>query len=171
KQESRIPKISTNQWKWAIISGILGVVLYNISFFIGIQYMPTVRASLIVAFSPITITVGSAIFYGEKVTLLKWLGILISIAGAMLVIVRGDFGNLLAQSTWGIGEWFILGAVLSWTAYTLTAKLALKAMPALTLSAFSAFIGCVLLFIPAWQHGLFERMATATWQSYAAVIY
>jgi drug/metabolite transporter (DMT)-like permease len=60
---------------------------------------------------------------------------------------------------------------MSWTAYTLTAKLALKAMPALTLSAFSAFIGCVILFIPAYQHGLFERMSSATWQAYVAVIY
>ncbi|MFD2521581.1 DMT family transporter [Emticicia soli] len=171
KQENKLPKISVEQWKWAAISGILGVVLYNISFFIGIQYMPTVRASLIVAFSPITITLGSALFFGEKVSLLRWLGIIISIAGAMLVIVRGDFSNLLAQSTWGIGEWFILGAVISWTAYTLTAKLALKAMPALTLSAFSAFIGCVILFFPALQHQLFERMAAATWQAYVAVIY
>jgi len=170
-QERKIPKLSLNQWKWAIISGILGVLLYNLCFFIGLQYMPTVRASLIVAFSPITITLGSALFFGEKVTLLKWFGILVSILGALVVIVRGDFSNLLAQSTWGIGEWFIFGAVVSWTAYTLLAKLALQAMPAITLSAFSAFVGCVLLFIPAWQHGLFESLSQASWQSYVAVIY
>ncbi|WP_337044435.1 DMT family transporter [Emticicia sp. 17c] len=169
--EKKLPKLTVNQWKWAIVSGVLGVVLYNLSFFIGIQYMPTVRASLIVAFSPITITLGSAMFFGEKVTVLKWLGILVSIAGAMLVIVRGDFHNLLAQGTWGIGEWFILGAVISWTAYTLVGKLALKAMPALTLSAFSALVGCILLFFPALQSNIFERMAVAPWQAYLAVIY
>ena len=171
KQESKIPKLTTTQWKWAAISGLLGVVLYNLCFFMGIQYMPTVRASLIIAFAPITITLGSAIFFGEKVTLLKWLGILISIAGAMLVIVRGDFNNLLAQGTWGIGEWFIMGAVFSWTAYTLSGKMALKTMPALTLSAFSALIGCIILFVPALQHQLFERMATAKWQAYVSGVY
>jgi drug/metabolite transporter (DMT)-like permease len=41
----------------------------------------------------------------------------------------------------------------------------------LTLSAYSAAIGCLLLVIPAWQHGIAGSIPNASWQSWVAVIY
>lgn len=171
KTNGKIPALTPKQWGLVFISALMGVFLYNLFFFSGIQYMPTVRASLVIAFAPITITLGSWLFLGEQVSVIKWAGIALSIFGAAVVLARGDFSSLLSNTTWGLGELLIMGCVLSWTVYTLIGRVALKTIPALSLSSFSALIGAVLLFIPALQHGLIERLEQASWQSLAAVVY
>ncbi|WP_428657822.1 DMT family transporter [Runella sp.] len=149
KTNKGFPSLTQKQWGLIFISALMGVFLYNLLFFSGIQYMPTVRASLVIAFSPITITLGSWLFLGEKVSLLKWAGIALSIFGAVVVLARGDFSAFLSDNTWGVGELLIMGCVLSWSVYTLVGRVALRTIPALSLSTFSAMIGAVLLFIPA----------------------
>lgn len=166
-----LPKLSKPQWVLVVVSAITGVFLYNAFFFTGIQYLPTVRASLVIAFAPISITLGNSIFFGEKVTLIKWIGILVSILGAATVLTHGDFSAFLSTHTWGVGELLIMGCVLSWTVYTLVGRMALRNIPALSLSAFSALMGAVLLFIPALQHGLIERVSNAPWQALTAIVY
>lgn len=171
KFNGKIPTLTPKQWRLVFMSALMGVFLYNLLFFSGIQYMPTVRASLVIAFAPITITLGSWLFLGEKVSLIKWLGIALSIFGAIVVLAHGDFSEFLSNTTWGVGELLIMGCVLSWTVYTLIGRVALQTIPALSLSSFSALIGAILLFIPALQHGLVERLAHVSWQALAAIIY
>lgn len=165
------PALNAKQWGWAFLSGLVGVFLYNVFIFSGLQTVSAVRAALITAFSPIIIMLGSALFFGEKITLPKWLGIFISLVGTIVVVSRGNLSALISGQTWGVGEWLILGCVLSWTTYTLIGKVALQQIPALTLSAYSSLIGTCLLFVPAWQEGIFTQLATASWQSLAAASY
>lgn len=171
KVNGRIPALTPKQWGLVFMSALMGVFLYNLLFFSGIQYMPTVRASLVIAFAPITITLGSWLFLGEKVSLIKWLGIALSILGAVVVLAHGNFSEFLSGSTWGLGELLIMGCVLSWTVYTLIGRVALQTIPALSLSSFSALIGAFLLLFPALQHGLTERLAQVSWQALAAIVY
>ena len=171
RTHGHIPALTKAQWGWVLVSALTGVFLYNVFFFSGIQYLPTVRASLVIAFAPISITLGNRIFFREKVTLIKWAGIIVSIIGAATVLTHGNFSTFLSGNTWGLGEILIMGCVLSWTVYTLTGRVALRTMPALSLSAFSALVGAGLLFIPALQHGLIHKLSHASWQSLAAVVY
>ena len=163
--------LNRRQWGWVFLSGFIGVFLYNIFVFSGLQTVSAVRASLITAFGPTVITLGSALFFGDKITIPKWFGIFVSFIGTVVVVSRGNLSALVSGQTWGLGEWLILGCVLSWTAYTLLAKIALQQIPALTLSAYSALIGTCLLFIPAWQEGLGSQLGRASWQSLAAASY
>lgn len=171
RTHGHIPKLTKSQWGWVLASAITGVFLYNVFFFTGIRYLPTVRASLVIAFAPISITLGNRIFFSEKVTLIKWAGIFVSIIGAATVLTHGNFSTFLSGNTWGLGEILIMGCVFSWTIYTLLGRAALRTMPALTLSAFSALVGAVLLFIPALQQGLVTQLSNVSWQALASVMY
>lgn len=165
------PLLTGWQWRMVFLSSLTGVFLYNVLFFSGIQYMPTIRASLLVAFSPITVAIASWLIFKERITLIKWIGILISLVGAIAVISRGNFNAFFTGTAWGLGEILIFGSVIAWTAYTLLGRVVLKTIQPLTLSAYSAAIGCLLLLIPAWQHGIITSVPKASWQSWMAVIY
>ncbi|MFN8352980.1 MAG: DMT family transporter [Spirosomataceae bacterium] len=165
------PSINLREWGLALLAGFMGVFLYNVLFFSGIQHMPTIRASLIIAFSPIVISLMSSAFFDEKIGLIKWIGIVVSLAGALIVVCRGDFSVVFSSSAWGLGELLILVSVLAWTIYTLAGKVALRQIPALTLSAYSTVIGCVLLLGPALQHGLTTELSQASWKSIGAAVY
>lgn len=166
-----LPKITKPQWWLVLASAVTGVFLYNVFFFTGIRYLPTVRASLVIAFIPILVTLGNLIFFREKVTFIKWIGIFVSIIGAATVLTHGNFSTFLSGNTWGLGEVLIMGCVLSWTVYTLLGKVALRTMPALSLSAYSALAGAALLLVPALQQGLDTQLVHVSWQSLTAVIY
>jgi drug/metabolite transporter (DMT)-like permease len=166
-----LPKITKPQWGLVLASAVTGVFLYNVFFFTGIQYLPTVRASLVIAFIPILVTLGNRIFFREEVTFIKWIGIFVSIIGAATVLTHGNFSTFLSGNTWGLGEVLIMGCVLSWTVYTLLGKVALRTMPALSLSAYSALAGAALLLLPALQQGLVTELAHVSWQSLTAVVY
>ncbi|TAE39313.1 MAG: DMT family transporter [Runella slithyformis] len=163
--------LSRKQWVWAILSGVTGVFLYNVFIFKGLQHIPAVRAALITAFAPIVIALGSALFFNEKFTPLKWFGVLISLGGTLVVVTRGNLTAMLSNATWGIGEVLVVGCVFSWTTYTLIGKVALQQISALTLSTYSALIGTVLLFVLAWQEGVWGQLAQASWQSIGAAAY
>lgn len=165
------PSLTVWQWRMVLLSSFTGVFLYNVLFFSGIQHMPTIRASLLVAFSPITVAVASWLIFKERITLIKWIGIMISLVGAITVISRGNFNSFFTGASWGFGEILIFGSVVAWTVYTLLGRVVLTTIQPLTLSAYSAAIGCLLLLIPAWQHGIVGSIPKASWQSWVAVIY
>jgi drug/metabolite transporter (DMT)-like permease len=171
RTNSGLPKLTKPQWWLVLASAVTGVFLYNVFFFSGIQYLPTVRASLVIASIPILVTLSNRIFFREEVTFIKWIGIFVSIIGAATVLTHGNFSTFLSGNTWGLGELLIMGCVLSWTVYTLLGKMALRSMPALSLSAYSALVGAALLLIPALQQGLVTQLVHVSWQSLTAVVY
>ena len=171
RTDGKFSALSKKQWGFVFASAFMGVFVYNLFFFGGLQYLPTVRASLIIAFTPVSVTLGSWLFLDEKVAPLKWIGIVLSIFGAITVLTHGEFSAFLSNNTWGIGELMIMGCVVSWTIYTLIGKVALRTISALPLSTFSVLIGAILLFVPALQQGLVSKLMQASWQALAAVVY
>lgn len=171
RTNGKFPNLTKSQWGLVLIAAFTGVFLYNVFFFSGMQYMSTVRASLVIAFVPVSVTLGSWLFLKEQVSFVKWTGIVLSIVGAIVVLTRGDFMALFSDNTWGLGELLIMGCVISWTVYTLVGKITLRQMPALTLSAYSATLGALLLLGPALQHDLISQIAHSSWQSLTSVLY
>jgi drug/metabolite transporter (DMT)-like permease len=103
-----------------LAGGFLGLVFSNASFSIGIKFTTSVIWSLIMALSPILILVFSFVFLKEKIVLRKVLGVILGIAGAILIIVKngnigGSFGSLA-----GIAIAFL--AVLSYSVYIIMIK-------------------------------------------------
>ena len=111
-QEGKLPCLSWKQFGFMIALGMSGVFAYNVFFFSGLQSVTAGRASLIIALNPIAISLCSSLFFKERLTPLKLLGILVSVTGAIYVITYGDLSQIFGKP-FGQGELFILGAVVS----------------------------------------------------------
>ena len=160
----RLPKLKKNQILTVILLGLTGVFSYNAFFFLGLQTVAASRAALIVALNPTFIALGAALFFQEKLNKLKLLGIVTSLLGAAIVISKGQIVNLFKGSI-GWGELFIFGCVLSWVAYTLIGKSAMKYLSPLAATTYACIIGAIALLVPALFEGItqFTQFPLSAW--------
>lgn len=153
RREGRVPMPARGQVWPLILLGMTGVFAYNVCFFNGLQLVPAGRASIIIANNPIVISVLSALLFGEALTPTKSLGILISVAGAVIAISDGHPTVLFADGL-GRGDLFIVGCVVSWSAYSLLGKHAMQTLSPLVAVAHSAAVGTLALLVPAVLEGM-----------------
>jgi drug/metabolite transporter (DMT)-like permease len=125
-----------------------GVFAYNIFFFLGMKTIDAGRASLIVASNPVFIALLASIFFRERLDAGKGLGIAFCLAGAAIVISRGDPLSLM-RGDLGRGGLYVLGCVASWVAYSLIGKVILKDLSPLAAVTYSCIIGGAALLPPA----------------------
>ncbi len=116
------------------------------------------------------ITVLSAMVFKERLTGLTCVGILLSVAGAVIVISKGDPGFIFRGGI-GPGELFIIGCVLSWAAYSLIGKSVMRDISPLAAVTLSAAAGALLLFLPALTEGVVRRLPAFRWQDWASLAY
>ena len=150
--------------------GATGVLAYNLFFFRGLELISAGRASLIIANNPIFIALFSFLFFAEKLTPLKIIGILISVTGASLAISGGNPAALLTRGL-GMGDLYILGAVCSWVTYTLIGKRAMNRFSPLAAVTGAAVTGVVMLFIPACLTGMAAEIPLYRPMDWAAIFY
>ncbi|MBT8352392.1 MAG: DMT family transporter [Deltaproteobacteria bacterium] len=167
KIEGRFPGIRNKQIFPLILLGLTGVFSYNLFFFKGLRLIDAGRASIIIANNPIFITLLSMLLFKERITLLKFVGVLISVTGAVIAISRGDLNNIMTGGL-GFGEFFIFCCVASWVCYSLIGKAVMTDLSPLVSVTYSAIIGTACLFIPALFEGILSDMKyymTSEWIS------
>jgi len=155
--EGTFPRLKPRQFVAVILLGLTGVFAYNIFFLKGLKTIQASRASLIIATCPIFITIFSAYFFKEKLTLLKLVGILLSLTGAIIVISKGKITEIFTENL-GWGEFYIFCCVLSWTVYSIIGKALMADLSPLVTVSYSVVFGTLALFIPAYSQGLFRDL-------------
>jgi drug/metabolite transporter (DMT)-like permease len=152
-REGNIPKLNKRQLLPVALLGLTGVLAYNVFFFSGLKLITAGRASIIIANNPIIISVLSALFFKEALSPAKVIGILVSVSGAVIAISNGDPFALFAGGI-GIGDLYIFGCVLSWSAYSLIGKRVMRDHSPLAAVSHSALVGMLALLIPACMEGM-----------------
>ncbi len=80
----KIKNFSKSTW-WQL--ALLGLIFYTITQgaqFIGLAFLPAASVTLLLNFSPIFVAIPSGIVNKEATTFVQWLGILLSVAGAII---------------------------------------------------------------------------------------
>ncbi len=163
--DGKLPAIKKAQIIPIILLGMTGVFAYNVLFFKGLKIIEAGRASLIIANNPIFITLFASYFFKEKLNPIKITGIIISVIGAIIVISRGNFIELLNGNV-GWGEFYIFCCVLTWVAYTLIGKAIMTDLSPLVSVSYSSAVGAVALFVPAYFEGMMRDLvhySTGDW--------
>lgn len=151
--EGRLPfPESGRDWGliWAL--GFFGIFLYGLCFFFGLQRIPAGRGALVVALNPAVIVITAWLIGKERMTTRKAIGSLIALAGCLTVIGNGD-PLALFQGTVGLGEWLIVGCVMSWTAYTFIGWQASGRFSPLATTFYASLSGAILLGLAALVQG------------------
>ncbi|MCA9401772.1 MAG: EamA family transporter, partial [Candidatus Omnitrophica bacterium] len=131
---------------FALAGGFLGVGCYNFLFLNGIKWIEAGRGAVIMSIVPIAVAVLSAILFKEPLTFRKFVGILISVVGAAMVVSNGDFSIFFGNI--GRGELYILGSVSCAAAFTLISKKMLDQLSPLAVIVFISSFGTVMMIIP-----------------------
>jgi drug/metabolite transporter (DMT)-like permease len=168
--EGRFPRLRRHQILPAILLGMTGIFAYNIFFFLGMKTVTAGRASLIAATSPVFISLLSALLLRERLGSGKVAGIVACLAGAVLVISRGDPLSLFTGGV-GWGELFIAGCVASWVAYTLIGKMIMKDVSPLAAVTCSCLIGAAALLPPALLEGVTEQAGGFSLADWTGILY
>jgi len=124
--------------------GFLGHFLNRLSFSYGLHYTSASSASILMSITPVFAALFGAFLHIEKVSLRSSLGIVIAFLGVFLVI-KGDWSQVELSSVTLKGDYFILGATLSWALFTVLAKRMLKEHTSLRLTTWTAFFGAVFM--------------------------
>ncbi len=158
-------------WRTLLTVSFLGVGCYNSLQYIALQTSSAVNATLISASGPVAGLLIGALFYQTRVSQRQWTGAVLSIAGVLWVIARGDAGNLL-KLHFAVGDLIMLVATVLWSFYTWMLR---RRRPPLPMTAFLTLqIGLgALMILPLYllEYALTARVPEPTAQNLAALVY
>lgn len=138
--------LSGKQWLGLLATGAAGIFAYSICFLTALQWLPSGKASAVIALNPAVTLILAAFLFKEPLNKTIMLGIALAIFGSLFAISQGHPLGFLSGAV-GTGEYLLLGCVSAWVAYTLLGRKLLVGIDALTATTFATVFGAVLLLI------------------------
>jgi len=136
--------IDRSDWKWLIPLGLLGNLLYQWLFIIGINYTYAANAAVMLGTIPIWVAVFSHLMKFEKMNRLKSLGIIFAFSGVVLIVITGKNPISFGSDTF-LGDMLIIAAAMVWGLFTILSKQFLTRYTPLQFSAIMTTIGAIAL--------------------------
>ncbi|KHF25835.1 DMT family transporter [Solemya velum gill symbiont] len=149
---TRFPKPTAREMLLFLVLGLSGIYFYNLFFFHGLQLIKSSLAGMIIALNPIVILLLSVYFFKERLTPKMFAGVVISITGAIVVVLGRQVPQGGEASSW-LGIILILGCVISWSIYSLFGKAMMKRYSPGQLISVSVWIGAVILLLHLYLSG------------------
>ena len=147
-----------------VLAGSLGITFYNLALNYGETRVTAGSASLLVSSTPIWAALLAMFLLHERLTVLGWIGVLLSFAGVALIASGEGEGIHLAPQAL-----IILGAALAWGVYIVIQKHFLGRYSALEFTSYSVWSG-TLLMVP-FGSGLLHSIHSAPMNGTLAVLY
>ncbi len=167
-----VPPISLAFWRWAVVVLILLPFTYSLLinnfkiikkeykklFFLGAmgcgvcgafpflagETTTVTNMGIIYTSSPIFIILISAIFFNEKINLIKIIGLVSCLIGVFAIIIKGDL-NLLLNLNFTIGDLWMLAAAIGWALYSIYLFYWKSELPLFQRFTLVAFFGAISL--------------------------
>lgn len=157
------------EWKQSLVLGALGMALCGAPVYIAGHTTTATNIGLIYAASPILIVLLGRLFYGEALGPQRALGIALSLAGVLWIILRGDISALF-RLDFVVGDLWLLVAMSSWAFYSVW----LKHWPSkldVTARLVTIATGGVVVLLPFYlAESLAGNPVPATWTSLGIVV-
>ena len=131
-----------------ILASLSGVSLFFLSQYLAIQIIgPSLPALFVCLLAPVIISVFALIFFKEKLTRMKIIGILIATVGSFLLITGGNIANILPNSPSFLGYLLALSTPILWAIYTISSKHLIKHSSTIKINKYVSYLGLIELFI------------------------
>jgi drug/metabolite transporter (DMT)-like permease len=152
--------------------GVIGNTLYQLCFVEGLARTSATKSALILAGMPAVVTLAAWATGIETVTVRQRIAVLLATIGVM-VVVLGRGGSI--DGGVGLGDLLLLGAVITWAAYTLMLRRSQLPISSLRLTAWIMYTGTpglVLAAIPDLRRTDWAHVSWAGWGgvTYAALL-
>lgn len=150
-------------WRRFSLLGLLGVGLYNTLQYLALKTSSPINVTLVAASMPVWMILVGALFFGGTISRRQIGGALLSIAGVLLVLSRGDWHVLLALRLVP-GDLLMIAAAIVWSFYSWL--LTLPRDPPAIRADWAAFLLAQVAFGAVWS-GLFA--GTEQWLGAPAI--
>lgn len=139
------PEDSTTRQKWQLfILGALGIYGYMFFYLLGISKTTPVSSSIFVSLEPIWVFIIAVLFYKEKVTWMKILGIGMGLGGAILCISTQGSDDLASNAP--LGNFMCLVSSLVYAIYLVFSNRLLKGVGDMTMLKYT-FLGAAVMSV------------------------
>ena len=171
--EGGLPKLTRNQFFSTLALGLTGISIYNIFFLAALERMPAGKTALLVAMSPILTGISVTIILKERLGWHRWGGLILAFIGVITIVTKGDVLHASQSiiSAFGWGEFFMMTAIVSWVAYTLISRFALKGLSPIAATTYATLFGTVFLLIGAAFEIPLLTSEMLTWKNAGAIFY
>lgn len=134
-------------WRYLTLQAILGVTLMNTLIYKAGQTTESLNMALLVPTAPVVILLLSRILYGEPISPRRLAGVLLVVAGVVILVSRGDWERLAALRL-NSGDFWALGGALCFGLYSLFMRRRPSGISALGFNAalFALGLLCALPF-------------------------
>lgn len=163
-------QIPRTDWLPLLGIGLIGNVLYQWLFIVGIDLTLSANAAVMLGTIPIWIAIFSHLFTDEKMTRLKSIGVVLAFAGVAAIVGGGKNPISLASDTFR-GDLVIVCAAITWAVFTIRSKQFLRRYSALQFSGVMALIGAVMLSVLSWVTAESTQWATVSMAAWGGMIY
>ena len=154
--------VTRGDWLRLAWLGLVGHCLYQYFFVGGLALTSVANGALIVASSPIVITLLSTVTGKERIGALHWAGTVLSFLGIYIVVGRGAHVNAASLR----GDLMLLAAVFCWALYTIGARPLMARHSPVGVTALSMMLGTLMylpLAAPALSRTEWTSVSVLTW--------
>lgn len=163
-------------WLLLVSIGIIGIGLYNISFFMAEKYLTANMVALIFSISPCLTALLASLYFKQRMGIFAYVGLIIALLGAVGVI---NYSTPSCNQYWcniinhiSIGEISTLFLCLFAALFSIMNRLASqKGIDSLTITTYAATFGTVVLFITMLIFGHPQELFTQNIQFWLVMSY
>ena len=170
RKNKKFPVPGLGEWVLIFIVSISGVLLFNYFLFSSLRTITAIRSSIFIAATPSAIAIISTIFFHEKISISMIIGILFAFTGTVITLSNGNL-MILFEKSLSIGDLYLLGCILAWSAYSISAKYSMLRLSALTVLAYSSLVGVFLLIPFVLMEGVLPEIGSIQPKIWLSLLY
>lgn len=104
-----------------LILTLTGVAFFNTFIYSALQFTSASNVSVLEAAIPAVTVLLSAWLLHERLRRVQWFGVLLSLFGAVWVVLDGQVLQLTSMA-WNVGDLLMIGATVSWAVYSIAVR-------------------------------------------------
>ncbi|MBX2855224.1 MAG: DMT family transporter [Rhodobacteraceae bacterium] len=163
-------RVGLREWRYLLALGALGVAMFQTFVYTGLTATPVFNALLVIATTPAILLIWTSAIDRVAPRPVQMVGIGLSMAGAALMIAKGDLGALARLELY-LGDLWIAAAALAWSAYTLMLRQAPPDLETWTSLSLSMVAGWVLMIPFALWSYVEGPPPLGDWAVWARILY
>jgi drug/metabolite transporter (DMT)-like permease len=138
-------KVIKRKFYSIILMSITSISVFNSVVYYSLNFTQVLNGALMISIIPVLIVFISFIFKTEKINFSQIFGLVLSIAGVIIIITRLDFGKLINLNL-NKGDLWLLVAMFSWAIYSTMLRTHKTGLKYLSFISVIVSIGLIFLF-------------------------
>ena len=163
----RLPR---SAWPGIVGLGMLMYALFPVLFNTSLRYTTASRGAVILALMPLFTAILGALSRSERLRMLQWLGVGVSIGGVAVVFAESGLGFAGGGSV-ALGNTLMVATALTGAIYSVRVRPWLRRYGALPVTSMAMLSGAALLLLPALVGGVVHEVREAPTSANLLVLY